>query len=161
MPSRQPAPQDAASPATAESPFGSPPDPVLDPALVGRDLGPWHMVPWWVSLPVALAVGIALVWYFVRLGRADVPAERRVVRRLSIVCALGALIPLVRGLTFAHPHQDRVGFALAWSMTLLALCGCLLLAIIDFMITARRGMREYRELRRTVLGGGRGERGDD
>lgn len=148
-----------------DPPAGSTPDPapspMLDPALVGRDLGPWHMVPWWISTPVAVAVGAALVWYFVRLGRGDVPTERRVVRRLSIVCALGALIPLVRGLTFAHPHEDRVGFALAWSMTLLAICGCLLLSIIDFMLTARRGVREYRELRRSVLGGGRGERGHD
>lgn len=139
---------------------GSAPDSTLDPALVGRELGPWYMVPWWVSLPIAVAVGVALVWYFMRLGRGDVPAERRVVRRLSIVCALGALVPLVRALTFVHPHQDRVGFALAWSMTLLALCGCLLLAIIDFMLTARRGLREYRALRRTVLGGRTGEHGD-
>lgn len=126
----------------------------IDPALAGRDLGPWFMVPWWLSLPLAVLLGASLVWYFVRLGRSDVPAERRVVRRLSIVCALGALIPLVRALTFTHPHEDRVAFAVAWSMTLLALCGCLLLAIVDFMLTARRGVKEFRELRRATFGGG-------
>jgi hypothetical protein len=125
-----------------------------DPALVGRDLGPWYMVPWWISVPLAALLGVTLVWYFVRLGRGDVPAERRVVRRLSIVCALGALVPLVRALTFTHPHEDRVAFAVAWSMTLLALCGCLVLAIVDFILTARRGVREFRELRRETLGGG-------
>lgn len=128
---------------------------VIDPALEGRELGPWTMVPWWVTVPVACALAIALVWYFVRLGEADVPRERRWIRRVSIVCALAALIPLVRGLTFVHPHEDRAGFAVAWAFVLLAVVACLVLAVVDVMLTTRRGVREYRELRRETLGGKR------
>jgi hypothetical protein len=132
----------------------------IDPALAGRDLGAWQMVPWWVTVPSACALGAALVWYFIRLGSPDVPRGRRWLRRVSVVFALAALVPLVRGLTFAHPHEDRVGFAVAWSVVLLMLVACLLLALVDVIVTMRGGVREYRELRRETLGGKRGERAD-
>jgi len=126
-------------------------DSARDPALVGRELGPWMMVPWWVTVPPALVVGATLVWYFVRLGRAEVPRERRWIRRASIVFAGASLAPLVRGLTFAHPHEDRVGFAVAWSAVLFTLMPCLLLALVDVFLTTRRGLREFQELRRETL----------
>jgi len=53
-----------------------------------------------------------------------------------------------------------VGFAVAWSMVLLTLVVCLILALVDVIVTMRGGVREYRELRRETLGGRRGERGD-
>ena len=127
----------------------------IDPALEGRELGPWMMVPWWITVPVAGALAVALIWYFGRLGRADVPRERRWIRRASIVFALAALIPLVRGLTFVHPHEDRAGFAVAWAFVLLAVVACLVLAVVDVLLTTRRGVHEYRELRRETLGGRR------
>jgi len=127
----------------------------VDPALVGRDLGPWFMVPWWITVPAACAVGAVAVWYFIRLGRADVPRERRWVRRISLVLVMAALIPLVRGLTFAHPHEDRSAFAVAWAMVLMLVLSSLVLAIVDVMLTARRGLQDYRELRRETLGGKR------
>jgi hypothetical protein len=131
--------------------------PLVDPALEGRDLGPWFMVPWWISVPVGCAVGAVAVWYFIRLGRSDVPRERRWVRRISLVLVFAALVPLVRGLTFAHPHEDRAAFATAWAMVLLLVLSSLVLAIIDVMLTARRGLQDYRELRRETLGGKRKE----
>ena len=39
------------------------------------------------------------------------------ISRLVLVGA--ALIPLVRGLTFAHPHEDRSAFAIAWVLHVL------------------------------------------
>lgn len=132
----------------------------IDPALVGRTLGPWYMVPWWISVPLAVVVGGVLAWYFFRLGRPDVPPGRRFLRRASAVIALVALVPLVRALTFVHPHEDRVGFAAAWSGVLLLLLGCLVLAIIDVIVVTRGGIREYRKLRRETLGGKQGGTGD-
>ncbi|MFM1823308.1 MAG: hypothetical protein RI967_1574 [Planctomycetota bacterium] len=125
----------------------------VDPALAGRELGPWTMVPAALSVPVAIVVGAVLVWYFVRLGRPEVPRARRLVRRMSIVCALAGLPALVRGLTFVHPHEDRAGWALAWSVTLLALVAWATLAVVDVILTLREGWREYRALRRETLGG--------
>jgi hypothetical protein len=127
----------------------------IDPALAGRELGPWFMVPWWVSVPLALVAGALLVWYFVRLGKSDVPWGRRWLRRASVVLAIAGLIPLVRGLTFAHPHEDRVGFAVAWSSVLFVMLACLVVAIVDVILVARGGVREYRALRRDTFGGRR------
>jgi len=125
----------------------------IDPALVGRDLGEWTMVPAWLTVPLAVAAGVALVWYFVRLGRAEVPMARRWMRRVSIALLLAATVPLVRALSFVHPHEDRAGWAFAWSVVLLATVACAVLALVDFAMTARSGLREYRDLRRETLGG--------
>ena len=124
----------------------------IDPALVGRELGEWYMVPAWITVPIACIVGVALVWYFVRLGRADVPRERRWIRRISLVLVGAALLPLVRGLTFAHPHEDRAAFAVAWASVLLLVLASLVLALVDVLLTARRGMSEFRALRRQSFG---------
>jgi hypothetical protein len=132
----------------------------MDPALTGRDLGPWHMIPALVSVPIACVLAITLLWYFARLGRSDVPVLQRRVRRTGIVFALAALVPLVRALTFVHPHEDRVAWATAWSVVLLALVLWFLLAIVDVILVLRGGIREYSELKREVFGGGTSAPGD-
>lgn len=123
----------------------------IDPALAGRELGSWTMVPPATSVPAAIALAALLLWYFRRLGRKDVPATRRRLRRASIVFALVGIVPLVRVLSFVHPHADRVGWALMWSAVLLALLGWALLAVIDVILVARSGMREYAALEREFL----------
>jgi len=125
----------------------------IDPALAGRELGPWHMVPWWASGPVAVACLAALGWYFRRLGSGDVPRERRVVRRFSILFAMVAVVALVVGLTVIHPHENRRGFALAWLAVSIASMACLMLAVFDVFLTTRRGLAEFRALRREAFGG--------
>ena len=132
----------------------------MDPALTGRDLGPWHMIPALVSVPIACVLAITLLWYFARLGKSDVPVLQRRVRRTGIVFALAALVPLVRALTFVHPHEDRVAWATAWSVALLALVLWFLLAIVDVILVLRGGIREYSELKREVFGGGTSAPGD-
>ena len=132
----------------------------IDPALAGRDLGPWHMVPAALSVPLACALALALLWYFMRLGRNDVPVAQRRVRRVGIVFAVAGLVPLVRALTFVHPHEDRVGWAAAWSVALLALVGWFLLAIVDVILVVRGGMHEYGALKREVFGGGKSAKDD-
>lgn len=131
----------------------------IDPALAGRELGPWHMVPWWASGPVAVACLAALGWYFRRLGRAEVPRERRLVRRFSILFAAVTVLALVVGLTVIHPHENRRGFALAWLAVSIASMACLLLAVLDVFLTTRRGIVEFRALHREAFGG-RGARKD-
>jgi hypothetical protein len=131
----------------------------LDPALAGRELGEWTMVPPSLTVPLALLAVAALAWYFARLGRPEVPTARRWIRRVSAAILAAATIPLVRALSFVHPHEDRAGWALAWSVVLLATVVCALLAIVDLAMTARGGLREYRALRRETFGGGRRPRG--
>lgn len=133
----------------------------VDPALEGRELGPWMMIPAVVSVPVALILAAILVWYFVRLGRGDVPAALRRVRRIGIGFALASILPLIRALTFVHPHEDRAGWAAAWAVASLALLAWFSLAVIDVVLVVRGGAREYRELRREVFGRPRGNGADD
>lgn len=125
----------------------------IDPALAGRELGAWHMVPSWETVPVAVVVLAALAWYFIRLGRADVPRGRRILRRVSIVFVTGAVVSLVAGLTFIHPHEDRVGFAIAWLAVSVSVIVCAVLAALDVVLTTRQGLYEFRELKQSTLGG--------
>lgn len=125
----------------------------IDPALVGRDLGPWTMVSPWLTVPVATIVAGFLIWYFAALGRRGLPPPVRRVRRLGIAFALAGLVPLVRGLSFAHPHEDRVGWAVSWGLVVLALAPAALLALVDAALVARFGVRDLRALRRESLGG--------
>ncbi len=125
----------------------------------GRELGPWFMVPPWASISVAAVALALLVWYFVRLGRAEVPAGRRRLRRASVVLLALGLAPLVRALSFVHPHEDRVGFAVAWSSVLFVVIAALVLAVVDVVLVTRGGLREYREIRRDTFGGKSGGKG--
>lgn len=117
---------------------------------------PWLMVPIAAALPVALVIIAVLAAYFVRLGRDDVPRERRIVRRLSVATAITAVAGLFFGLAWFDPHQDRRGFALAWIAVAVAVASCLLLAFLDVLVTARRGLLDFRQLRKETLGGDRG-----
>jgi len=122
----------------------------------GRELGPWFMVPPWASISVAAVALALLVWYFIRLGRAEVPAGRRRLRRASVVLLALGLAPFVRALSFVHPHEDRVGFAVAWSSVLFVVIAALVLAVVDVVLVTHGGLREYREIRRDTFGGGSG-----
>lgn len=122
----------------------------------GRELGPWFMVPPWASISVAAVALALLAWYFVRLGRSEVPAGRRRLRRASVVLLTLGLAPLVRALSFVHPHEDRIGFAVAWSSVLFVVIAALVLAVVDVVLVTRGGLREYREIRRDTFGGKRG-----
>jgi len=134
---------------------------LVDPALAGRELGPWTMISAVISVPVALILAAALIWYFVRLGRGDIAPILRRVRRVGIVFALVSIVPLVCALTFVHPHEDRAGWATAWAVAFLALLGWFLLALVDVAIVLRGGARDYRELRREVFGKPRGNGASD
>lgn len=130
----------------------------VDPALRGRELGSWFVLPAWFSVPFAILLAGVLCWYFVRLGHPHVPRAIRWVRRIGIVCALAAIGPLLRAVTFVHPHEERVEWATAWSLAILALFAWFMLAILDVILVLRGGLREYSDLRREVFGGHRGSR---
>ena len=125
----------------------------------GRELGPWFMVPPWASISVAAVALALLAWYFVRLGRSEVPAGRRRLRRASVVLLTLGLAPLVRALSLVHPHEDRIGFAVAWSSVLFVVIAALVLAVVDVVLVTRGGLREYREIRRDTFGGNGGGKG--
>ncbi len=133
----------------------------IDPALVGRELGPWMQVPPWLSLSLAVLIAGVLCWYFARLGRNDVSRTRRWMRRASVLCALLALPPLVRGLSFVHPHEDRMGFALAWTVALVLLAAWFALALLDLLFVLREGLGEYRALRQETVDDARARAASD
>ncbi|MHC4775693.1 MAG: hypothetical protein ACYTBR_10570, partial [Planctomycetota bacterium] len=53
-----------------------------------------------LTVPVAVAVAVFSLWYWKRLGAADVPRSRRWIRRASMVVILIALPILVRAVSF-------------------------------------------------------------
>ena len=125
----------------------------VDPALVGRELGPWTMLSPWVTVPSAVAIAGILVWYFAALSRRGLPRSVRRVRRIGIAFALAALVPLVRATSFVHPHEDRMGWAVAWGLVVVALAPAAFLAVVDAVLVTRAGVRDLRALRRETLGG--------
>jgi hypothetical protein len=96
----------------------------VDPALAGRDLGPWFMLPWWISIPLAVLLAVALVWYFMRLGRPGVPRGRRWLRRASVVLALAVNVDDLR------PGKPRL-FLVSY-VGLNAVIGVLLVLVPEF-----------------------------
>jgi len=95
-----------------------------------------HISPW-ITLPGALVVLVALGWYWFHLGREHVPAGRRKVRRLSIVCMTLALPAFVRGLSYIDPDVHRPQYVAAWSIAILLMMLLFFTACADVLVTLR------------------------
>jgi hypothetical protein len=53
---------------------------------------------------------------------------------------------MVVALTFVHPHSNRVGWALAWTLASIALFVWFVCALVDIVLLTRNGWQEYRAL---------------
>lgn len=83
-----------------------------------------------VSIPLALMCGMWIVWYWRRLGRAEVPESRRRIRRASMLVMAVTLPIMVRGVSFVD-EQNPVDFVVAWGMIILLVLLILIVATID------------------------------
>jgi hypothetical protein len=99
------------------------------------------------TLPPAILLAIWLAWYWLRLGRPDVPRGRRIIRRASIAATWLAIVPFVRALSYVDPvlsDEAKREYIITWTV-----CGTLLLiivaiALIDLLYSfrAQRAARE-------------------
>lgn len=95
-----------------------------------------HIHPAWTVLAAALLMAWIL-WYWMRLGRANVPATRRRVRRMSLAIML-VLTPItVGGLSVIDRQLEPQRYVIAWSMVILLI----------FMVMATAGLDAMNNLR--------------
>jgi hypothetical protein len=98
-----------------------------------------------ITMPIAILVAAGLMWFWFRLGRPEVPASRRRVRRLSVLFMLLSLPAFVRGLSFLDRKvpADQGDYLLAWSIGLLLALAVFLTACVDILVSMRLHRREY------------------
>jgi hypothetical protein len=89
-----------------------------------------HLAPA-VSIPPAVILSAVFLWYWLRLGRPEVPASRRKVRRFSLALMLISLPMFVRALSFVDPAVDKRPYAIAWTAVMLVLLLIMATAIMD------------------------------
>ncbi|HWB19483.1 MAG TPA: hypothetical protein VG711_04215 [Phycisphaerales bacterium] len=95
-----------------------------------------HVAPV-ITIPPAIAVVVAAVWYWNRLGRPDVPVSRKKIRRFSIVLIIVLMPVLVSALSFRDPTVDREAYVYSWMISMGILLGIMGTAIADALNSVR------------------------
>jgi uncharacterized membrane protein SpoIIM required for sporulation len=90
-----------------------------------------------MTIPIAVAVGLLILWYWKRLGADDVPESRRRIRRSSLVVMLIGLPILVRALSFVNYKTQQGQYIVSWLLVLFCLALILIAAAIDVFDTLR------------------------
>lgn len=103
-----------------------------------------HLQPG-ISISLAAAAALVIVWYWLKLGRADVPPSRRRIRRASLFLMAVSLPMFVRGLSFLDSKIEPREYAKTWLLAMLMTALVVLLAAIDAANNLRVHRRERRE----------------
>jgi hypothetical protein len=99
-------------------------------------LGAVHLPPL-ISVSMASAIGAWIVWYWFRLGSANVPRSRRRIRRYSLFAIGVSLMFFVRGLSFVDRAVDPRNYIITWSLALLMAAIVIVIAMLDAMNNLR------------------------
>lgn len=113
-----------------------------------------HMAPW-LAVSLSGILVAAMAWYWPRLGRGDIPVQRRRVRRISLMFSLAGLMAATLGFGIIDPDARRVPYALAWLAAGVAILVVILLAIVDAFLSMRlhrKAIRTMRQQRDVTLG---------
>ncbi len=103
-----------------------------------------HLSPSW-SIPLSIALSGVLVWYWFRLGRDDVPASRRRIRRFSMVSMLLSLPMFVRALSFLDPEVDKRSYVVTWTIATFMVLVVIATALMDAINNLRLHQRHRQE----------------
>src|SRR5436190_7234390 len=104
-----------------------------------------------LSIPPAALALMWIAWYWLRLGRADVPTSRRKIRRTSLVLMAASLPIFVRALSFLDPKIDPVEYMRTWMFALLMIFIVLASAGIDAVNNLRLHQAvAHEEIRRSA-----------
>lgn len=95
------------------------------------------LLPWALTVPIAIVFGIAILWYWIALDKPDVPASRRRIRRASMIVLLVSLPVFVRVLSFISHQSNPSQFVIIWSMLLLLVLLLVITAIADVVNTMK------------------------
>jgi hypothetical protein len=105
-----------------------------------------HVTPT-VTIPVAVALAVAMIVYLRRLAAADVPRWRRALRQSSMVLGLLMLPLLVEGFSLSDPDVTPRPYALVWLASGFLLFVIVLLTAIDMRLSWSMHQRELAQLR--------------
>lgn len=99
-----------------------------------------------ITSVLALLVAAVLGWYWHRIGDPSVPASRRRIRRISILCMLLSLPLFIAALSLLDPtiHSQKRTYALAWTFALGMLLIIMITAVLDMMNNLRLHTTEQR-----------------
>ncbi|MHC4775824.1 MAG: hypothetical protein ACYTBR_11270 [Planctomycetota bacterium] len=97
-----------------------------------------------LTVPIAVAVAVLILWYWRRLGAADVPKSRRRIRRASMAVILIALPILVRAISFLDYKTQQGQYVVCWLLVLFCIGLVLLAAAIDVFDILRLSRLERR-----------------
>ena len=101
-----------------------------------------------IDMPPVLSVCLgcllltACVWYWQRLGRADVEPSRRGIRRASLVLAALAIVALVRAASFVDSEINPGNYVTSW----LAAIGLIFLFVMLVVVDVVNSFLIYRRL---------------
>lgn len=95
-----------------------------------------HLSPW-LTVPAAVLTGLGLAWLWWHVGRAGVPASRRVIRRTSLALALTLVPLLVAGTSFVDSTLEPRRYAEVWTLSLGVLGLIVATAAIDAVNSVR------------------------
>jgi peptidoglycan/LPS O-acetylase OafA/YrhL len=116
-----------------------------------------HLLPYW-TIPAALASAAGLIWYWMQLGRPNVPVSRRRIRRISTAIMFLSLPLMVYGLSFADRITQPRQYIIAWTMAMFMMLIVIAIACLDginsLLLHQRQAHEEVtetaRELRRAL-----------
>lgn len=100
-----------------------------------------------LTMPVAIAGGLVIVWYWLCLGRTGVPVSRRWIRRISIVFLLVSLPMLVRGMSVLDSRTNPGEYVATWMVAIVMVVLVMVTAVID----AANNLRIHRRMRQEVV----------
>ncbi len=98
--------------------------------LAAADLSPW------IGIPLAAVALVLLVWHHDRLGRDDVPAPRRRVRRAATWAMAAGVLAMTVALCFADPAVHPMLFVVSWSAVMAVLAIVIVLAVVDVAVSS-------------------------
>ena len=101
------------------------------------------------GFPIALAALVLLwtLWYWLRLGRPDVPTSRRRIRRFSMAVMLLSLPIFVTALSFIDPDIEQIRYIRTWTVAL----GMVGLVIISAVIDAMNNLRLHARMKQEAM----------
>jgi len=109
-------------------------------------LGAVHVSPV-VSITTGALLWLVLVWYWMRLGKPDVPRTRRRIRRVSSAIMFVTLLALIAALSYLDDQAHRGAYMLTWAIVTLLL----LMVIATAFIDAANNLRLHREARHRAV----------
>ena len=105
-----------------------------------------------ITMPLAAIVLGWIAWYWIRLGRPEVPPSRRKLRRASLILIAVLLTLIVAALSFLDPAQHQRPYIMTWTGAMLVIAILVIVAGLDAMNTMRIVQQQTHEELREAAG---------